>query len=100
MESAFDGIPSQIEAAIGPGIGPCCFEVGPEVAREFGPWESGEKTCLDLALINRTQLETCGIQRIYVSGLCTKCGEGFYSFRRDGEKAGRMMSYAGLKRKG
>ncbi len=96
MESAFDTIPSEMEAAIGPGIGRCCFEVGAEVAREFGPWPSEEKTCLDLTGINRLQLQDSGIGKIHEAGLCTMCGEGFYSFRRDREKAGRMISFAGI----
>jgi YfiH family protein len=91
----FGSDPSRMEAAIGPGIGLCCFEVGPEVAREFGPWESDAKTCLDLARINREQLKGIGVGRIYESGLCTMCGTGFYSFRREREQAGRMLSYVG-----
>jgi copper oxidase (laccase) domain-containing protein len=96
MQERFGVNPGEVEAAIGPGIGECCFEVGPEVAREFGPWESEEKTCLDLAQINKVQLEAAGVQKIYKSGLCTKCGVGFYSFRRDAEQAGRMISFVGL----
>jgi polyphenol oxidase len=91
----FGSDPAQMEAAIGPGIGICCFEVGPEVAREFGAWESEEKTCLDLAKINRAQLERAGIKTIFESGLCTMCGKGFYSFRREREQAGRMLSFVG-----
>ncbi len=98
MKARFGTDPADLEGAIGPGIGKCCFEVGPEVAREFGPWESDEKTCLDLTQINRQQLQQAGVTKVYESGLCTKCGEGFYSFRRDGEKAGRMISFAGKKR--
>jgi len=96
MEERFGASAANMEAAVGPGIGLCCFEVGPEVAREFGPWESEEKTCLDLVRINRSQLEQTGIKTIHEVGLCTKCGEGFYSFRRDREQAGRMISFVGL----
>ena len=95
MKENFGSDPAEMEAAIGPGIGLCCFEVGPEVAREFGPWNSDAKTCLDLSKINRTQLEGAGVGRIYESGLCTMCGEGFYSFRREREQAGRMLSFVG-----
>lgn len=97
MHERFGVNPAEVEAAIGPGIGECCFEVGPEVAREFKPWESEDKTCLDLARINQLQLEADGVKKVYKSGLCTKCGNGFYSFRRDGEQAGRMISFVGLK---
>jgi YfiH family protein len=95
MQANFGSETGEIEAAIGPGIGKCCFEVGPEVAREFGPWESDRKTCLDLSQINRVQLEAAGVSRIYEAALCTVCGTGFYSFRRERDQAGRMVSYAG-----
>jgi YfiH family protein len=88
-----------MEAAIGPGIGLCCFEVGPEVAREFGPYESTEKTKLDLVRVNREKLKAMGIQKIYEADTCTYCGDqNFYSFRREGEAAGRMFSYAGIRK--
>jgi copper oxidase (laccase) domain-containing protein len=48
-----------------------------------------------LARINREQLERAGVGKIYESALCTMCGTGFYSFRREREKAGRMLSYVG-----
>lgn len=95
MEEKFGSHPAQMEAAIGPGIGLCCFEVGPEVAREFGPWDSDSKTCLDLQAINRSQLQDAGVQKIYESGLCTVCGKGFYSYRRERDQAGRMLSFVG-----
>src|SRR5262249_45272837 len=64
-----------VHAAIGPAIGPCCYEVGPEVAAEFG--EKG-RVHLDLAAINRGQLLESGVtaERIYASNLCTRCGAG------------------------
>jgi YfiH family protein len=95
MTQEFGSEPAKMEAAIGPGIGHCCFEVGPEVAREFGAWESDTKTCLDLTRINRRQLEDAGVGKIFESGLCTMCGTGFFSFRREREQAGRMLSFVG-----
>jgi YfiH family protein len=95
MVERFECDPQSLEAAIGPGIGLCCFEVGPEVAREFGPWESESKTCLDLARINESQLADSYVEKIHRSGLCTMCGKGFYSFRRERDQAGRMLSYVG-----
>ncbi len=83
---------SSIKAAIGPGIGYCCFEVGPEVSPHFG---AEGRTCVDLAAANERQLLDAGLilDNIWVSKLCTKCEpEGFHSFRRDGERAGRMYS--------
>jgi YfiH family protein len=89
---------SDLHAAIGPGIGPCCFEVGPEVAIQFG--EPFQRTRIDLEKANRRQLVEAGLapDRIYTLGLCTFCrGDQFHSFRRDREQAGRMISVAGLK---
>jgi hypothetical protein len=90
--------PDDVHAAIGPGIGRCCFEVGPEVAVRFG--RPPVVTHLDLESVNRTQLEVAGIarERIYLAGLCTVChADLFHSFRRDRELAGRMIATIGLK---
>lgn len=100
----FGSRPRDIWAAIGPGIGPCCFEVGPEVATRFTTVfperrDLDRKTHLDLAEANRRQLLAAGIpdSQIELSGLCTVCRpEEFYSFRRDKEQAGRMLSAIGL----
>jgi YfiH family protein len=89
--------PEDLHAAIGPGIGVCCYEVGPEVAAEFG--FSG-RVHMDLADANRRQVIDSGIppSRIYLAALCTMCGgEQFYSFRREKEQAGRMFSFVGLR---
>jgi YfiH family protein len=90
--------PGDLHAAIGPGIGPCCFEVGPEVAIQFG--EPFQRSRIDLEQANHRQLVEAGLapDRIYTLGLCTFCrGDQFHSFRRDREQAGRMISVAGLK---
>jgi polyphenol oxidase len=89
----------------GPGIGPCCFEVGPEVAAEFRDAfpernDLDRKTHLDLTEALLRQLEQAGIDRARVTTgrLCTRCdGERFHSFRRDRERAGRMESGIRLK---
>lgn len=97
MQEKFGTRPDDLHAAIGPGIGGCCYEVGPEVAAQFGM--SG-RVHLDLAAINRRQLAEAGVPeaRIYRSDLCTMCGsEEFHSFRRDREAAGRMYSFAGIR---
>ena len=96
MHARFGTAPEDLEAAIGPAIGVCCYEVGPEVAAEFG--KQG-RSHLDLPDINRRQLLESGVtaERIYASNLCTRCGaEEFHSFRRDGERAGRMHTFAGV----
>jgi YfiH family protein len=97
MQGEFGTRPEQLHAAIGPGIGKCCYEVGAEVAAQFG--ETGP--ChIDLAEANRRQLAEAGVPepRIYVANLCTKCCAGdFHSYRRDKEEAGRMFSFIGVK---
>ena len=86
-----------LHAAIGPGIGKCCYEVGAEVAARFGGQGRGH---IDLAAANRRQLEEAGVtgRRIYASNLCTMCrAQEFYSYRRDQDAAGRMFSFAGIR---
>ena len=97
MREQFGTNPADVHAAIGPGIGECCFEVGPEVAVHFG--REG-RVHIDLAAENRRQLLEAGVtpQRIYASNLCTQCLSGdFHSFRRDREASGRMFSFAGIR---
>jgi len=95
MGTRFGTAPADLHAAIGPAIGKCCYEVGPEVAAQFG---LQGRVHLDLAAENLRQLANTGIPiaRLYVSGLCTMCGAQFHSFRRDRESAGRMYSYIGI----
>jgi YfiH family protein len=97
MQVRFGTEPGDLHAAIGPGIGKCCYEVGPEVAAQFG---LEGRTHLDLPEINRGRLADIGIpaQRVYVSHLCTMCrGDEFHSFRRDRDAAGRLFSFVGLR---
>ena len=97
MHDRFGTAPADLHAAIGPGIGKCCYEVGPEVAAQFG--EQG-RAHIDLSAANRAQLESAGVTpgRIYASNLCTMCrADEFHSFRRDREAAGRMHSFAGIR---
>jgi len=93
MESEFGTSPGDIYAAIGPGIGVCCYEVGADVSCRFG---LEGKTHLDLASENRKQLEAAGVplQNIEALGVCTFCdAERFFSYRREKDKAGRMTSF-------
>jgi polyphenol oxidase len=97
MRAEFGTRPVDISAAIGPGIGACCYQVGEEVARRFGLAQAGR---LDLAAENLRQLAVEGVPResISVAGVCTFCDPvRFYSWRRDREVAGRMISYIRLK---
>jgi purine-nucleoside/S-methyl-5'-thioadenosine phosphorylase / adenosine deaminase len=79
-------------AAIGPGIGPCCYEVGEEVLAAFEDVDGVARgRMLDLTAVATALLERVGVTAIESSGLCTSCnGELFYSHRRDGERTGRQ----------
>lgn len=80
-------------AVIGPGIGRCCFEVGPEVLTEFSALgeDIADGRMLDLALVARRLLERAGVDAIEDSGLCTFCDpELFFSHRRDAGRTGRQ----------
>lgn len=97
MGRRFGTRPEDLHAAIGPGIGKCCYQVGAEVTARFGGHGRGH---IDLAAANRRQLEEAGVtgRRIYASNLCTMCrAEEFDSFRRDQDAAGRMYSFAGIR---
>lgn len=72
-----------LRAAVGPGIGPCCFAVGPEVAAALAHYRSatrGGEPSIDLAAAAAAALEGLEVWR---SGECTCCGVGFHSYRRD-----------------
>jgi YfiH family protein len=96
MAREFGTRPEDLRAAIGPGIGVCCYEVGPEVAAHFG---AAGRAHIDLAEANRRQLAARGIPEahIYAANLCTACrAEDFHSYRRDKESAGRQYSFVGV----
>ena len=102
MNHAFGTMPEDVFAYIGPGIGRCCFEVGPEVYEKFSEScafidefsdKKGEKYYIDLKGINRRQLEELGVPAagIKVSDRCTCCEpETFCSYRREGGTYRRM----------
>jgi len=74
-------------AAVGPGIGPCCYEVGNEVTAAFADLGDGiaEDSMLDLPEIARRLLRRAGVDRIESEDICTRCEpELFFSHRRDG----------------
>ncbi len=78
---------ARVAAAVGPGAGPCCYEVGDEVRAAFGT--SGPT--IDLKAIARGQLAAAGVDAVHDVGLCTMCDpERFFSHRRDGGVTGRQ----------
>jgi YfiH family protein len=80
-----------VAAAIGAGIGPCCYEVGDDVRAVFA---TGERT-LDLKAVARARLQAAGVQEIHDCGLCTACdAQRFFSHRRDRGVTGRQAGLA------
>lgn len=88
-----------VSAAVGPGIGPCCFEVGPEVEAEFDDLGDGlmNGRNLDLPEVARRLLARAGVEKIESAGLCTCCDRRFFSHRRDEGRTGRQAGIAWLK---
>lgn len=100
--------PEDLLAALGPCIGPCCYEVGDELRQAFGPEGEGAfrpgprgRPHLDLRAANRRQLVELGLRPERLSDVddCTCCrAERYHSYRRDGRGAGRMLSFVGFAR--
>lgn len=88
-----------LTAAIGPGAGPCCYEVGAEVHARFPDIDqAGAGGRLDLKAIARRQLIAEGVETVHDVGLCTICSsqELFFSHRRDRGITGRQAGVAWL----
>lgn len=97
MTAEFGTRAADITAAIGPGIGECCYRVGADVARKLGIETRQPAVDVDLAAINRAQIIAAGVppDRIDTIGGCTFCeAERFFSYRREKENAGRMISFS------
>ena len=101
MVRQFGTEPQDLQVFFGPSIGPCCYEVGPEVAQHFSR-KYISKSRLDLWRSNMDQLVDVGVkpERIVVSRLCTACHpEWFFSHRASGGRTGRMLAVLGIREK-
>jgi hypothetical protein len=90
-------------AAIGPGIGPCCYEVGPEVLDAFADLDEGiaDGRMLDLPEVARRLLARAGVEQVESADLCTSCEPDlFFSHRRDKGVTGRMGNLAWIEPQG
>ena len=106
---------NQVRLVLGPAIGPCCFEVGPECVAAFNPEhlagavsEHADRPRIDLPAVLIRQAEIAGLSQEQVEplGYCTRCyksGDGhhpFASFRRAGQEGGstqgRNLSFIGV----
>jgi len=101
MVGAFSCRPADIRAAIGPAIGPCCYEVGPEVEKAvaaafgrtdglFRPGPSG-RPHLNQWAANERALRQAGVRQIEHANCCTACHvDQFYSHRAEAGRTGRF----------
>lgn len=95
---------AEIVAAVGPHIERCCFEVGDDIAAQLAACSAlgeaavirgGAKARVDLRRIIHAQLEAAGIATGAIDDVpgCTACDSGrFFSYRRDGQVGGRLLS--------
>lgn len=101
MQQAFGSEPQSLLAAVGPCIGPCCYEVGEDVVRAARDVfeqpatlfhdNGGPRSHFDLPAANRHNLQRAGVRQIEMSGLCTSCrNDLFYSHRADKGRTGRF----------
>ena len=108
LDEKYGLAPSDIQAALGPAIGACCYEIQDDVARPLlTTWgmlaepsleRRNGKRFLDLRRLNRNILETAGISpaAIFEVGPCTSCAaEEFFSYRRERAETGRQLSFIG-----
>lgn len=104
MQQHFGTMPINVKAVLGPGIRSCCYQVGQEMCGIFPEQmiPKGGDWFLDLAAVNAAHLMQVGMLRenIYDAQMCTCCDERFFSYRRDGEKAGRHLSLLRIKDEG
>jgi polyphenol oxidase len=97
MQKEFGAKPRDMRCFFGPGIRPCCYTVGEDLAGIFPRATRREAGALrlDLAAENLSQLGEAGVapDHILDTGNCTFCsGDTFFSYRREGVSCGRMLS--------
>jgi len=85
---------SELQAAIGPGAGACCYEVGPEVHAAFG--QPATRGRIDLKAIAAERLHAAGVAAVHDVDLCTICSDPalLFSHRRDNGVTGRQAGVA------
>jgi YfiH family protein len=102
MRRRWHANPADLRVAFGPAIRVCCYQVGQQF-REYFPEETVQRDrgyFLDLSVANKNQLLRLGVdaRHIFDSTVCTCCDSGYFSYRREGEVAGRMLSLMMLKK--
>ena len=85
----------EIVAVVGPCAGVCCYEVGPEVHAAFAnAHRKGDR--IDLRAIAHERLLAAGVSEVRDVSACTICDERYFSYRREGSRAGRQLGVAWL----
>ncbi len=108
MQARFGTQPADLQAAIGPSIGPDHYAVGPDVVTQvrqaFGEDASALLATIeggmhfDLWAANRLLLERAGVRQVEVAGLCTACHlDDWFSHRAENGRTGRFGALIGLK---
>jgi YfiH family protein len=88
VEEGLRVLGGRVQAAVGPAIGPCCYEVGPEVAGRFDGDLVRDRR-LDLWAAVERRLRVAGCAEVERVDLCTACNDRlFFSYRRDGKPYG------------
>jgi hypothetical protein len=96
LAKALSHFDSPVVAAVGPGIGKCCYEVGPEVLDAFADVDgAADGRMLDLRAVADAKLRAAGVQAVEHVDLCTSCRPDlFFSHRRDDGVTGRQAGIA------
>jgi len=102
MRERFGSSPEKLLAGFGPSIRSCCFEVEKDFKSNFpfGLVKRDGRIFMDIALINREQLKAGGVreENIFDPELCTLSqNKDFFSFRKEADSAGRMISVITLR---
>jgi hypothetical protein len=88
VEAGVAALPGDTTAVVGPSIGPCCYQVGPEVSEQFDP-DLTRNGILDLWSAAERALLGAGVMSVERLDLCTRCHPGqFFSYRRSGAPHG------------
>lgn len=108
MRDAFGIRPENVIAALGPAVGPCCYQVGAEVTQALEPTlpdpsqaivdnQDGHYS-LDLWQANAQQLTSRGVRQLEIGRICTSCHvEEFFSHRAEGGQTGRFAVLFGIR---
>jgi polyphenol oxidase len=108
MIRTFGCDPGECFAGIGPGAGPCCYQVDEKFVQTIGARpellehviERNNERFFDLWSAAKAELVRAGLRAGNIDAMnkCTICDESFFSFRRQGELAGRFGLIAALKK--